>query len=73
MRILIAADEKIKRVTLADDLATQGHEVAMVADGQESPGKLAAERFDVVVTDLKMPKLSGNRARAENGRNLRQN
>ncbi len=59
MRILIADDEKIKRVTLADDLATQGHEVVTAADGEEAVEKLAAARFDVVVTDLKMPKLDG--------------
>ena len=59
MKILVVDDEKIKRITLADDLAAQGHEVAGAADGEEAPQKLAAERFDVVVTDLKMPKLDG--------------
>ena len=34
MRILVVDDEKIKRVTLADDLATQGHEVVTAADGE---------------------------------------
>lgn len=59
MRILIVDDEKIKRVTLADDLAAQGHAVAAAADGQEAVEKLAEGRFDVVVTDLKMPRLDG--------------
>jgi DNA-binding NtrC family response regulator len=59
MKILVVDDEKIKRITLADDLATQGHEVASAADGEEALEKLATERFDVVVTDLKMPKLDG--------------
>jgi two-component system, NtrC family, response regulator PilR len=59
MRILIADDEKIKRITLADDLAAQGHEVVTAADGAEAAEKLAAGRFDVLVTDLKMPKLDG--------------
>jgi DNA-binding NtrC family response regulator len=59
MKILVVDDEKIKRITLADDLAAQGHEVAGAADGEEALQKLAAERFDVVVTDLKMPKLDG--------------
>ena len=59
MRILIVDDEKIKRVTLADDLAAQGHEVTAAADGQEAVEKLAESRFDVVVTDLKMPRLDG--------------
>ena len=59
MNILVVDDEKIKRITLADDLAAQGHEVVVAADGEEALEKLAAERFDVVVTDLKMPKLDG--------------
>ena len=59
MKILVVDDEKIKRVTLADDLATQGHEVVTAADGEEALEKLAAGPFDVVVTDLKMPKLDG--------------
>ncbi|MEN6458283.1 MAG: sigma-54 dependent transcriptional regulator [Thermoguttaceae bacterium] len=59
MRILIVDDEKIKRITLADDLTTQGHDVATAADGEEALDRLAAARFDVVVTDMKMPKLDG--------------
>ncbi len=59
MRILVVDDEKIKRVTLADDLATQGHEVETACDGQEAIGKLSTARFDVVVTDLKMPNIDG--------------
>lgn len=59
MRILIVDDEKIKRVTLTDDLAAQGHEVVAAADGEEAVEELAAGSFDVVVTDLKMPKLDG--------------
>ena len=59
MKILVVDDEKIKRVTLADDLATQGHDVVVAADGEEALEKLAAGPFDVVVTDLKMPRLDG--------------
>jgi DNA-binding NtrC family response regulator len=59
MKILVVDDEKIKRITLADDLATQGHDVTTAGDGEEALERLAAGRFDVVVTDLKMPKLDG--------------
>jgi DNA-binding NtrC family response regulator len=59
MRILVVDDEKIKRITLADDLAAQGYEVVAAADGEEAFRQLGAGRFDVVVTDLKMPKLDG--------------
>ncbi len=59
MRILVVDDEKIKRITLADDLATQGHEVVTAADGEEALARIEAGRFDVVVTDMKMPKMDG--------------
>ncbi len=59
MKILVADDEKLKRVTLAHDLAAQGHEVVTAGDGAEALEILAAGRFDVVVTDLKMPKVDG--------------
>ena len=42
MNILVVDDEKIKRITLADDLAAQGHEVVVAADGEEALEKLAA-------------------------------
>ena len=59
MKILIVDDEKIKRVTLADDLTAQGHEVVTAGDGDEALEKLAVGPFNVVVTDLKMPRLDG--------------
>ncbi len=59
MRILVVDDEKIKRVTLADDLATQGHEVVTAADGEEAIQQLQLGPFDVVVADVKMPKIDG--------------
>jgi DNA-binding NtrC family response regulator len=59
MRILIVDDEKIKRITLADDLSAQGHEVVAAADGEEAWTQLQTAQFDVVVTDLKMPRLDG--------------
>jgi DNA-binding NtrC family response regulator len=55
----VVDDERIKRVTLADDLAAQGHQVVAAADGEEAWERLANEQFDVVLTDLKMPKLDG--------------
>jgi DNA-binding NtrC family response regulator len=59
MRILIADDEKIKRITLADDLSAVGHEVVTAADGEEAWTQLQTAQFDVVVSDLKMPRLDG--------------
>lgn len=59
MRVLIVDDEKIKRVTLADDLAAQGYEVETAADGEEALERLRTRHFDVVVADVKMPRVDG--------------
>ncbi|RMG04056.1 MAG: sigma-54-dependent Fis family transcriptional regulator [Planctomycetota bacterium] len=59
MRILVVDDEKIKRITLADDLQSQGYDVVTAEDGEQAMEKLRAERFDVVITDVKMPKVDG--------------
>jgi len=59
MRILVADDEKAKRLTLRDDLAAQGHDVVTAADGKEAMRQMDQVRFDVVVTDLRMPRPDG--------------
>jgi DNA-binding NtrC family response regulator len=59
MRILVVDDEETKRVTLAEDLAAQGHEVVTAADGREALNRMRQAPVDVVVTDLKMPEMDG--------------
>ncbi|MFH1924769.1 MAG: sigma-54 dependent transcriptional regulator [Planctomycetota bacterium] len=59
MRILVVDDEKAKRLTLRDDLAAQGHDIVTAADGQEAVRQMEQMRFDVVVTDLRMPRPDG--------------
>lgn len=59
LKILVVDDEESIRVTLADDLADVGHEVATCASGDEALEILSERVFDVVVTDLKLPGASG--------------
>ncbi len=59
MKILIVDDEKIKRVTLVDDLANAGYETVSASNGQEAIDLLAQESFDVVITDIRMPNIDG--------------
>ncbi len=59
MRILVVDDEKIKRVTLSDDLVSQGYDVVTADDGQEALDHMTTGKFDVVVTDMKMPRVDG--------------
>jgi DNA-binding NtrC family response regulator len=58
-RILIADDQEMMRDSLAATLAREGHEVAACADGPVAVGRLQSGRFDLLLTDLKMPKMTG--------------
>jgi phosphoserine phosphatase RsbU/P len=59
MRILIAEDERITRMTLARQLQGLGHEVVAAEDGQQALEKFITGEFDIVITDWEMPRLSG--------------
>ena len=58
-RILIAEDEKNIREGLADALEMDGHEVTTAADGKEALKRFQKGDIDLVITDLRMPGLSG--------------
>jgi DNA-binding NtrC family response regulator len=58
-KILIADDESAITTGLAAILEDAGYVVEVVADGQKALDKLSAERYGVVLADLKMPKLDG--------------
>ncbi len=58
-RILLAEDEPILRVTLANDLAEEGYEVIRASDGAEGLRLIRTQRFDGALLDLKLPKYDG--------------
>ena len=58
-RILIVDDESNARTALAELLRDEGFAVEIAADGFKALPKLEAFAPDVVVTDLKMPGMSG--------------
>ncbi|MGH7752217.1 MAG: response regulator, partial [Gemmatimonadales bacterium] len=58
-RILIVEDKDGLRRMLRQTLEAAGHPVAEAADGAVAARKLAEARFDLVVTDLKLPKKDG--------------
>jgi DNA-binding NtrC family response regulator len=58
-KILIADDEAAITTGLSAILSDEGYGVDVVADGQKALDKLSAERYGVVLADLKMPKLDG--------------
>lgn len=58
-KILVIEDEQEVRDTLHDLLTDEGHSVATCADGESALIRLQEETFDLVLTDLAMPKLTG--------------
>ncbi len=58
-RILVAEDERGVRAFLADALAAAGHDVAEAEDGEAAWQALRAAPFDLLVTDLSMPRMDG--------------
>jgi two-component system response regulator AtoC len=58
-RILIVDDESNLRQMLEELLRREGFVVDGAGDGEEALARLRAEPFDVVVTDLRMPGMSG--------------
>jgi DNA-binding NtrC family response regulator len=57
--ILIVDDERSIRNTLHEILEFEGYHTELAADGQEGLDKLKAGTFDVVLCDVKMPKMDG--------------
>jgi GAF domain-containing protein/CheY-like chemotaxis protein len=59
LRCLVVDDEPAVRAVIGDILESAGHTVVALADGGEAIARFQAERFDLVVTDLAMPRVSG--------------
>ena len=57
--ILIIDDEKAIRKTLSEILSYEGYKIDEAADGEEGIKKFSNTAYDVVLCDIKMPKLDG--------------
>jgi DNA-binding NtrC family response regulator len=57
--ILIAEDDALFRSFLSTVLKEEGHRVEEARDGKDALSKLKGGDFDLVISDLKMPGLSG--------------
>src|SRR5215813_11740011 len=57
--ILIIDDEKAIRKTLTEILSFEGYKIEEAADGEEGLKKFKEKTYDVVLCDIKMPKLDG--------------
>ncbi len=58
-RILVVDDDEILRATLTTILSRRGFEVDSVADGLEALEAIRSKVYDLVVTDIEMPRLNG--------------
>ena len=58
-RILIVDDEEGMRRLLGRILTREGYDTTTAANGADALRLVASERFDLVVTDIKMPEMDG--------------
>ncbi len=58
-RVLVVDDEKFIRDILADFLGMEGYVVRTAEDGSSAVNELARARYDMVISDLKMPRMGG--------------
>lgn len=58
-RILVVDDEKVIREILSEFLTMEGYVVRSVEDGERALTELRLRPYDMVISDLKMPGLSG--------------
>lgn len=59
MKIFLAEDERILRVSLADELRDAGYQVFEFAEASGVLQKIAEESPDLLITDIRMPGIDG--------------
>lgn len=58
-RILVVEDEELVRRMLQAALKQRGHRVDVAPDGEAAFGRLQETVYDVLITDFRMPKMTG--------------
>ena len=58
-RILVADPERNARNLVKKALEEEGHEVVTVASAEEAKGEIWSSKFDLLITDIKFPGMSG--------------
>jgi CheY-like chemotaxis protein len=59
MKVLIVEDHTPTRMAMSRLIRQAGADVTTARDGEEALGYLLTQRFDVLLTDLRMPKMDG--------------
>ncbi len=60
--VLVVDDEELIRWSLSESLSAEGYRVVEAVDGVDCLEKVAQQAPDIVVTDLKMPRMDGMEA-----------
>ena len=60
IKILVAEDELRLRELMVDGLSDEGYKVIGCFDGKEALRVFQAEHFDLIITDIMMPRMDGN-------------
>jgi len=58
-KILVVEDEPLARNLFREVLSRDGYEVTEAADGDQALDLIRAQRFDLMISDLVMPKTDG--------------
>ncbi len=58
-KILVVDDEDALRTVLSGELESEGYQVDSAADGDEAIKTVQTKPFDLVLLDIKMPKVDG--------------
>ncbi len=59
VKILVVDDEKNLRLVVQKEMTRQGHEVEVATNGEEAWSLLEGQDFDVLLSDIDMPRLDG--------------
>lgn len=59
MKILLADNDKVYLNLLAEVLTLHSYEVETALDGEAALDKLKKDEFDLVISDISMPKING--------------
>ncbi len=59
LRVLVVDDEPVSRRVLSSYLAMDGHSVVTVDNAEEAMARFEGAEFDLLITDLAMPRMSG--------------
>ena len=59
LKIMVVDDEQIIRISITDELKEAGYNVEAFASAVSALEKLQTEKFDLIITDIKMPELDG--------------